>query len=317
VPDWQVVFENQPGALLRVWGTSSTDVYVVGANGDGHGNLFFHYDGSSWKRIDTMTQETLWWIQGITPRDIRIVGDGGVVLSYDPMTGAIQKRQAPDGTTLFGAWGCAQDDVWYVGGDASSTHGVVWRDDNATIHAPAVSGPRTSSTTVFKVHGLACDDVWMVGARGLAMHWNGASFDHPPPAITTGLPLFALHGLESNRLFAVGGGAGGILLAWDGASWKNETPAGTQRMNGVWVAADGTAYAAGFNGKMMKRDSAGWAALDTNPNNKTLPVTFDDLHSVWVDEKNGIWAVGGRLDANPPTDGVLIHYGASVSTTVE
>jgi hypothetical protein len=151
------------------------------------------------------------------------------------------------------------------------------------------------------------------------MHWNGTAFDHPPPSTNTDSALFALYGLESNRLFAVGGGAGGVLLAWNGTSWANETPSGTQRMNGVWVASDGTAYAAGFNGHIMKRDSmtGTWGALDTAPNGQKLPVTYDDLHSIWVDDKNGIWATGGRLAADPPTDGVLIHYGEPVSTTLE
>jgi hypothetical protein len=315
-PDWQLVMSGLPGALLRVWGFSSKDVYVVGANGDGQGNLFFHYDGTKWKKIDTKTSESLWWVQGITDKDVRIVGDGGVVLTYDPSSGTVSKRSAPDPIRLFGAWGCASDDVWYVGGVANGSHGVMWRDDGTSIRAPAIPATWTASTTIFKVAGFGCNDLWFVGAHGLAGHWNGTTFDRPPPMTGTPLSLFTIHGLSSDRVFAVGGGASGVLLAWDGMAWKNETAPGTPRMNGVWVAGEGTVYAAGFNGHIYKRDPS-WSALDTAPMGQSLPVTFDDFHSIWVDEKGEIWAVGGGLSADPPTGGMLVHYGVPISTMVD
>jgi hypothetical protein len=48
------VLQNLPAAVLSVSGTSSSDVYAVGADArDGHGPYVIHYDGSTWKRLDT------------------------------------------------------------------------------------------------------------------------------------------------------------------------------------------------------------------------------------------------------------------------
>jgi hypothetical protein len=328
-PDWQLVMQDLPGALLRVWGTSSKDVYAVGANGDGKGGLLFHYDGNKWKKIETNQQEDLWWVQGIDGENVSIVGKAGLAMNYNPKTGAMTARHAPESIILFGSWGCAPNDRWYVGGQPAGGHGVVWRDDGTTIRAPEMPATSTKSATIFKVYGFACDDIWMVGQRGLAIHWNGTKFDHPPPDTGAGLPLFTVHGIKRDRIYAVGGASSGVIVAWDGAWWMDETPkpgdgAPFPMMNGVWVANDGTAYTAGFNGHIYKRDptapqgtKTAWSELPTNPTGSTLRATFKDYHSIWVDEKNEIWAVGGDLTADPPKGGVLVHYGVPISTQVE
>lgn len=38
---------------------------------------------------------------------------------------------------------------------------------------------------------------------------------------------------------------------------------------------------------------------------------------MWVDDVGGVWVVGGRLAEDPPTGGVLVHYGAPVGTELE
>jgi hypothetical protein len=321
--DWQLVFDGLPGALLRVWGTSSKDVYLVGSNGDGKGNLAFHYDGTKWKKLDNGQMEDLWWVQGVAADDVRMVGANGLVLNYTPSTDKFSVRHAPDPAVLFGAWGSSPSDTWYVGGTPTAAHGVIFRDDGTTIKLP-MPDTSTKSATVFKVYGLSASDIWMVGQRGLAFHWNGTSFDHPPPSSCTGLSLFTAHGQTSDRVYAVGGAAGGAICAWDGTKWCPEGPDGLPQMNGVWTVKDATAYTAGFNGRIYRRDPSvapcdktAWTEVQTNPKGMNLKVTFKDFHSVWVDETGGVWAVGGELSSTPPKNGVLVHYGAPLPTTVQ
>jgi photosystem II stability/assembly factor-like uncharacterized protein len=317
-PTWQLVFEKLPGALLRVWGTSSKDVYAVGANGDGHGPLFFHYDGTTWKRLDTGSTADLWWIDRVSADEIRAVGKGGAILAYHPSSRRFEAKTAPAPATLYGVWCAAADDCWYVGGNAGQT-GVVWRDDGATIR-PMDLGVKTSSAALFKVHGTSPGDVWIVGEQGISVHWNGSTFT--PERTGVSQTLFTVHGIAAAHAYTVGGLVEGVLLRFDGSSWKNETPAtpgGTMPgMNGVFEAADGTAYAAGYNGHVFRRDGGNgvWSEMSTSPEGSMLRVSYDDYHSIFVDEKNEIWASGGQLGTDPPTSGVLVHYGLPIPTTI-
>ncbi len=45
--------------------------------------------------------------------------------------------------------------------------------------------------------------------------------------------------------------------------------------------------------------------------------TYVDIHSIWADGEGGVWMAGGRLAADPPTDGVLLHHGTPIPTAVE
>jgi hypothetical protein len=286
-------------------------VYAVGANGDGKGALMFHYDGARWTKIDTGVGDDLWWLHAVGPDEIRVVGKNGTILAYHPSSGKLEKRSAPMPKTLFGVWSASASDVWYVGGDPGAS-GAVYRDDGATIRSVM-----TASSAFFKVHGTSASDVWIVGEGGAAIHWNGTSFSRiATPTQTT---LFTVHGASSDRLFAVGGfGDQGAIIAWNGTSWTSETPSpSTPAMNGVFALGDGSAYAGGYNGHIYVRSasSGSWSELSTRPSGKTMPITYYDVHSVWVDETGGIWAVGGRgLAGDPPTGGMLIHYGATIAS---
>jgi hypothetical protein len=306
---WQTVLDGLPGALLRVWGRSSRDVYVVGADADGQGPLILHFDGDRWRRLRSGAQGDLWWMAEVGPDDIRMVGDQGLVLRYRPSSGAFEPRTTGVTSRLFGVWGAASDDVWYVGGDPAVNRGVVLHDDGATIAAPAVPLVATASATIFKVQGNSADDVWFVGQLGTAARWNGGAFE----VFDTGtrLPLMGVHGLSSSRMFAAGGVGSGVLLSFDGAAWTDEGPIDLPQMIAVWAAGEDSIYAGGFNGRLYRRSAAeGWTQLADRIG------TFQDLHSVWVDETGGIWAVGGRLAADPPLDGVLVYYGPPISKEV-
>lgn len=308
-PSWQVVQSGLPGGLLRVWGRSARDIYAVGADGDGAGSLVLHFDGRAWRRLDPGTRGDLWWVDGVGDDDIRMVGEAGLILRYRPSTGAFERLEAPEAITLFGVWGSSSGDVWYAGGDISRGRGILWRDDGRSIRSTSEVITATGTAALFKVHGFAEGGVWFVGQLGRTAFWNGSSFVEPRSG--TALPLFTVHGLRASRVYAVGGVADGVILAWDGSEWMDETPREAPQLNAIWVVRDDLAYAAGFNGRIFRRDAAGWSEIADD-----IP-TFQDLHSVWVDENGEIWASGGRLASDPPKDGVLIHYGVPIPTEMQ
>ena len=61
-PGWRGVFEDLPGALISVSGTSEKDVWAVGGDpGDGSGAFVLHFDGAGWRRLSTGQNVDLWW----------------------------------------------------------------------------------------------------------------------------------------------------------------------------------------------------------------------------------------------------------------
>ena len=62
-PAWQVVASELDEAVLAVGGSSSRDVWAVGAD-KGQGPLVLHWDGSTWTRVPTGSHGDLWWVHG-------------------------------------------------------------------------------------------------------------------------------------------------------------------------------------------------------------------------------------------------------------
>lgn len=303
-PVWQTLLEGLPGALLRVYGTGPRDVYAVGADADGQGSLVYHFDGDRVRRLEPGTRGDLWWLHPVSEDDLRMVGEDGLILQYQPSTGRFTRLSAPSSEdTLFGVWASRPDDVWYVGGAPAATRSVAWRDTGAGAEAVSDLPVSTSSTTIFKAHRAPGGSLWMVGQRGRTWRLQGDRWTEPESGTTE--TLFTVHGHTGDRVYAVGGTLRGVILAFDGERWVDETPAGAAGINGVHAVNESEAYAAGFNGTVWKRASSGtWSAFSP------APPTFEDLHAVWVDADGAIWVVGGLLSADPPTRGVLARYGS-------
>ena len=306
--EWQVVFEHQPGALLRVIGNNSKDVLVVGADVDGQGPIALHYDGTRWRRHRTGTTGDLWWSFPLGADDYRLVGDGGQIVRYTPSTGTFAATQAPTNDRLFGVWGSSATDLWTVGGQTARNRGVIWHDDGSGPTALSSGPSATSSAALFKAQGVGSDTVWFVGQRGVLLRKDSAGLTQFPSL--TPYPLMGLHGIRTDRVYAVGGVAGGVILRFDGTSWSDESPMGIPQMIAIWAVDGDEAWAAGFNGNAFHRKDGVWTKHEPR-----LP-TFVDLHSIWVDDQGGIWMAGGRLSLDPPTDGVLLYYGPPISKEV-
>ena len=67
--------------LYAVWGSSASNVFVVGEESVGNGGIIMHYDGKAW--TNTSTANALECVYGNTASDIFSVGFGGTILHYD------------------------------------------------------------------------------------------------------------------------------------------------------------------------------------------------------------------------------------------
>lgn len=308
-PGWQLVLSGLGGGLLSVSGTSSTDVYAVGADpGDGGGPLVLHYDGNAWTRLRSGAGGDLWWITDrLVDDSFFLGGENGLILRYRPAGGAFETQTTPGTETIFGVWGQRAERVFAVGGDIGEpdTSGVIWHFDGAQWTKQDTSALGANGIPVlYKVWGRSENEVYACGARGTLLRFDGANWTALPTPTTR--TLFTVHGNDS-LVVACGGAQSGVIVESTGGNFSNVTPAGALQMNGVFVPATGAPITVGLEGAIALRGSGGWAADDTGLN---LDLTLD-YHAAWIDPQGGIWAVGGNIRGEPRTDGVLAHFGTT------
>lgn len=294
---WVTITESRPAALLSVWGSSATDVYVVGGDPrDGTGPMVFHYDGAAWTKLDTTQRDVdIWWTFGFEGGPVFFSGSNGTILRYQNNT--FEKLTTPGNAIVFGMWGAAPNDVWAVGGNFGGGN-FVWHFDGAAW--TAVTVPEVTTTdTLWKINGRAANDFWISGTTGITLHYNGTAFERVDVPVEAS--LFSVAAMD-DRFIAVGGAFDGILFENDGSGWQSKIPTGGPILSGVTASAD-QAYAVGQFGAVLKRSSSGsWSAEQDVPTNQ-------NLHAAWIDPSGGVWAVGGHFDTPPMSGGVLIHKG--------
>lgn len=314
---WKLVLRDLDAALLGVWGSSASDVFAVGAD-TGNGPLVLHWDGSTWTKFgaaSTGASGGLWWVAGTDATGpVWMAGEGGLVLRYDRAADTFSKiGGVPSTVTLFGifATGAGFADVWAVGGDTDGAVGHVYKLDGAAF-VEDTTMPEAARTAgqFFKVWGRSSNDLWVVGLGNKMMHRSASGWsviDTPQ-----GRRLFTMHGNDTTAI-AVGGFATGLVveaLGAGAATVSDATPPGVKQLNGVWVDGDGSVVAVGVEGTVTERRGTVWKAPSG------LPQVLDDYHAVYVDPEGGVWAVGGFIVVTPGTDGMLLHYGPSISSTI-
>jgi len=108
------------GALYGVWGTSTANVYAVGAAG-----RILHFDGSSWTSMNSPTRARVSRISGSGANDVWAAGDT-VVLHFDgsawkSVTSSIADGiiyrfyQSPTGVFPTALWAASAREVYYGG----------------------------------------------------------------------------------------------------------------------------------------------------------------------------------------------------------
>jgi len=70
-------------ALEAVWGTSATDVWAVGGRMSDRKGVILHYDGAAWTQVPIGTVRYLLHVSGRSATDVWVVGEFGLVLHFD------------------------------------------------------------------------------------------------------------------------------------------------------------------------------------------------------------------------------------------
>ena len=298
---WQDLGEELDAALLSISGTTTDDVWAVGADA-GDGPLVVHWDGSAWSTEETGTSGDLWWVHLVGTTEAWMVGAGGRVLHLDRTTGSYSEEVLDDAITFFGVWTGGDGVVWAVGGDISAggSSPALWRRDESGWAEQPLPAEAQDVLALYKVWGSSPDDVWICGANGLLLHWDGVEWaSTPSPSART---LFTVSGTGPDDVYAVGGFGEAEAVRWDGASWSDVSPEFIPQFNGVTTRGD-EVVAVGRTGAVYWRDADTWVADERGP------ATDYDLHAGWLDPDGGLWAVGGAIVSLPLDRGVVVYGG--------
>ncbi|AKU94962.1 Type IV fimbrial biogenesis protein PilY1 [Labilithrix luteola] len=160
------------GRVDGIWGTSASDVWVVGENGAVRRSKGPVGDGGAeqWSTMETTrTTADLHGIWGSSASDVWIVGDRGTIRHWS--NDASQSWAiVPSSTTrdLRAVWGTGPSDAWAVGDGGTILHwdGASWRSVTTTL-------PAGSQLRLNGVWGSGLDDVWVVG-EAVALHFGSA-----------------------------------------------------------------------------------------------------------------------------------------------
>jgi hypothetical protein len=189
----------RPGSLSLnyVWGTSASDVYIVGASG-----TLFHSTnaGASWDAPSAGTTNDLLCGWSSSPTNAYAVGTMGTVTHFTGSTWAVETQIT--GADLFGVWGTSASDVYAVASSGillHSTGGGGW-----TMQTLAGVTDNLRAMT-----GHSSIDMTIVGENGVLLRSTGGGVWTPETG-ASGSTLTAVWESPNGELYAVG--VGGTIL---------------------------------------------------------------------------------------------------------
>lgn len=300
-PTFTDVGADPRAAFLSVAGTSSDDVWVVGAQpGPNQSSVLLHYDGANWQEVDSGQPHDMWWVHPFKDGPTFVSGAGATVLRIED--GVVERTPTPVffGNTVYGVWGQTPDDMWAVGGFAGRD-GFAWRYDGTTWENVILPDdlPRTDrdeAPALFKVWGRGHDDVWMVGGRGTVLHWDGDAITRVE--VDTQEQLFTVSGTD-DEVAIVGGSDTGVLMVGGVDGFVEDTPPGAPLLQAVTYNEDGVLLTAGADGFSAARVRGEWEALDLG-----LTPQPQSIHAMWAND-GVIWAAGGKVLSPMLNEGVM------------
>lgn len=305
-----MAYEGSGFFLYAAWGSSSTDVFTAGYNGQ-----VLHYDGREWTEGSTGAAATVYGLGGTAPNDVWAVGVRGAIAHYDGTRWATQSSGTSD--QLNCVWASSAIDV-YVGGRGGA---LLHSTGNGTWTRVPIA---LASDRVLALWGSGPNDVYLTGI-GEIWHFNGTAWSAQtlPPAVAMAAPyLYSIWGSGPTDVWAVG--EGGTILHSDGTAWRSVSSGTTLFLNAVDGTSPSNVWAIGEAGLVLRWDGLAWQSVPSGTTSELfglkvsqdrvivtspgtllefglgvptisqfqLPTT-EGLFGVWASARNDVFAIAG------------------------
>ena len=274
-----------------VWGSSASDILVVGLAGS-----VLRYNGSTWSTSASGTGSDLKAVWGTASNNLWAVGASGTIRKY---TGSWAGQTSGSSATLNSIWGSSATDAWVVGNDYRSGLSYRYTVLHTTNGGSSWSNPFTGtsgSVDLNAVWGSSASDIYAVGDGGVIRHITGATSWHGETSGTT-RDLYGVWGTASNDVYAVG--TNGTIRHWNGSSWSGMTSGTSATLYGIWGSSASDIYAVGASGTVLHYNGTSWSAMSSG--------SSKDLYSAWGTSSTDVYAVGVKTSKTS----TILHWDGS------
>ncbi len=317
VRQWTPIVSGTSADLVDVWGSSATDLFVVGEELTEDpfelASVIRHYNGTEWVQQLRQVDLELQGVWGSSPTDVFAVGFDffspiARVLHFDGVQWSEFPNFLPgpleESIGLQSVWGSSASDVFAVGSgfDGFFNLSLIFHYDGSMWRRQPVTGP--AQPALVDVWGSSAADVYAVGqdnvqepSTGVILRYNGVNW--ASVFEEEGLAPTALWGSAANDIFVTGfrleGSEDdfrvvGTILHYDGIRWSHMPLPATGVLNEVSGSSGTDVFAVGEEGVILHFDGTAWTA--SNPTTKALL-------GVWATSPSEGFAVG--------VEGTVLH----------
>jgi hypothetical protein len=305
---WTLVGSVPLSNWADVWGTSTSDYFVVGVPLSSENVSVLHYDGTQWTPQQAPVGIGLQGVWGSAGNDVFAAGwhlgqTIPAIIHYDGTSWTEQPVPAiapgPDTLVLFrSVWGSSASDVFAVGtGYGASQFGFIAHYDGQQWSLMDFANVRVE---LLDVWGTSSNNVYAVGGiqnpgggqdQGIILHYDGTSWSEVfrTPQVEHQIHLKAAWGTGPNDIFAVGDR--GRAYHFDGSGWSEQTTSFFRALHEVWGASGSDVFSVGSHGIIFHFDGTVWARADSS--------VSPDLFGLWGGSAVDAFAVGDS--------GVILH----------
>ncbi len=161
-----------PARALSVWAAAQNDVYIAGGQG-----VIRHYDGASWKTLESDTTERLVKMWGVAGHEVYIFSENGTLIILKDNKGEVVPP--PQGVAyLRGVWSNSAGDAYFIGEKEIDSAAVVLRLQDGQFSEMWSE----ADTDLRGIWGRNASDIWAVGTHdgaqnpALILHFNGSTW---------------------------------------------------------------------------------------------------------------------------------------------
>ncbi len=289
--DFESVETGVKKNIYGLWGTSTSNIYAVGAQGS-----LWHWDGGGWTQQATVAKADWRGVFGVSAQSIFAVGLAGTAAVFDGLSWKVAPVAGNQNLTgVFAAQGTKG-----VVAFASSQSGIYQYD--------ATNGWQKNGlySNYLAIHGADATHMWAVGMTGALAFWDGNSWQNQTSG--TSIALRDVWAASPNLVYAVG--EKGIILKYDGKTWKPMNSGVQSTLSSVWGNGADDVWAVGARGVVLHYNGKSWQKVPGQALDKLLD-------AVWTTPEGDLFALGEQellitpllyppLAVTPSPDGILV-----------
>ncbi|MDI6767980.1 MAG: hypothetical protein QME52_14260, partial [Bacteroidota bacterium] len=192
------------GWINKIWGTSSSNLYLVGNQG-----AIAHYNGSSWRRLESGTDVHIKDIYGgfdpiKNELEILCIASNGPEIPQGRELLGIQQGAVTNLTAselpmdMNGIWFIVNRSYYIVGDGIYKKHGL-----NTSVLWQRLNGDITRNY-IEAIRGTNLNDIFLSGHFGELLHFNGWSWKSYRTEISTYSTIYRAIAQRSDLVIAVG-----------------------------------------------------------------------------------------------------------------